>query len=113
MIGQPPKLLRLYINEQDQHDGKPLYEAIVDRCRELKIAGVTVFRALEGFGETAELRRSHLFQSDQPIVITLVEHPDKVERTIHILQEMMNSGLIAVTNVDVTYVANGTPIGLP
>jgi PII-like signaling protein len=113
MIGQPAKLLRLYINEQDQYGGKPLYEAIVERCRELRIAGVTVFRALEGFGETAELRHSHLFQSDQPIVITLVEHPDKVERTVPILQEMMSSGLIAVTNADVTYVANGTPVGLP
>lgn len=112
MTGQPAKLLRVYVNEQDQYDGKPLYEAIVDRCRELKIAGVTVFRALEGFGETAELRHSHLFQSDQPIVITIVEHPDKVERTIPVLEEMMNSGLIAVTNAEVTYVANGVQSNL-
>lgn len=108
MTGQPAKLLRLYVNEQDQYGGKPLYEAIVDRCRELKVAGVTVFRALEGFGETAQLHHAHLFQSDQPIVITIVEHPEKAAEMIPVLQRMMNSGLIAVTDVEVTYVSNGT-----
>jgi PII-like signaling protein len=33
MNSQPAKLLRLYVNEQDEYAGKPLYQAIVDRCR--------------------------------------------------------------------------------
>ena len=107
MTPQPAKLLRLYVNEKDQYGSKPLYEAIVDRCRELKIAGVTVFRALEGFGETAELHHSRLFQSDQPIVITIVEQPEKAMQAIPALEEMMNSGLIAVTDVEVICVSNG------
>ena len=45
------KLLRLHFCESDRYHGKPLYEAIVDRCRELQIAGATVFRGLEGYGE--------------------------------------------------------------
>jgi PII-like signaling protein len=113
MMARPAKLLRLYVNEQDEYGGKPLYEAIVDRCRELKVAGVTVFRALEGFGETAQLHHGHLFQSDQPIVITIVEHPEKAAETIPALERMMNSGLIAVTDVEVTYVSNGTRTALP
>ena len=44
------KLLRLHFGEGDRYNGKPLYEAIVNRCLELKIAGATVFRGLEGFG---------------------------------------------------------------
>jgi PII-like signaling protein len=113
MTAQPGKLLRIYVNEHDQYSGKPLYEAIVDRCRELKVAGVTVFRALEGYGETAELHHPHLFQSDQPIVITIVERPEKAEQTLPILQSMMNSGLIAVTDVEVTMVSNGNRTALP
>jgi PII-like signaling protein len=105
MKSQPAKLLRLYVNEQDRYEGKPLYEAIVARCQELKVAGVTVFRGLEGFGESAELHHAHLFRSDQPLVITIVERPEKAQETLPILQSMMNSGLIAVTDVELTVIS--------
>jgi PII-like signaling protein len=113
MNGQPGKLLRVYVNEHHQYGGKPLYEAIVDRCRQLNVAGVTVFRALEGFGETAELHHQHLFRSDQPIVITIVERPEKAQQILPVLESMMNSGLIAVTDVEVTFVSNGARTALP
>ena len=38
------KLLRLHFGESDQYKGRPLYEAIVNRCKELKIAGATAQR---------------------------------------------------------------------
>src|ERR1700685_2828335 len=107
MNGQPGKLLRLYVNERDEYEGKPLYRAIVARCQELKIAGGTVCRGLEGFGESSELHRSHLFGSDQPIVITVVEGPEKARAALPVLQSMMGSGVIAVTDVEVTVVVNG------
>jgi uncharacterized protein len=113
MSGQPAKLLRLYVNEQDRYGGKPLFEAIVDRCRELKLAGATAFRALEGFGETAELHHPHLFRSDLPIVITIIERPEKIAAALPLLEEMMNSGLIAVSDVEVTYILNGKRIPPP
>jgi hypothetical protein len=44
-------------------------EAIMTKCREVKIAGSTVYRGLEGYGESAELHRAHhLAHHDQPIV---------------------------------------------
>ncbi len=113
MGSQPGKLLRLYVNERDEYHGKPLYQAIVTRCQELNLAGVTVFRGLEGFGESSELHRTHLFGSDQPIVITIVEGPEKAREALPVLQTMMGSGVIAVTDVEVTVVSNGTaaPLG--
>jgi uncharacterized protein len=113
MAGQPGKLLRIYVNEQDQYRGKPLFEAIVDRCRELNVVGVTVFRGLEGFGETAELHHPHLFRSDLPIVITIVERPEKALQTLPVLESMMTSGLIAVTDVEVIAVSSGVRATLP
>lgn len=105
MRRKPGKLLRLYVNEHDRYAGKALYEAIIERCRELKVAGATVFRALEGFGETAELHHAHLFQADQPIVITIVDSTEKVEEIMPVLQAMMNSGLIAVSDVEIITVS--------
>jgi PII-like signaling protein len=113
MTAEPGKLLRMFVNEHDQYRGKPLFEAIVDRCRELKVAGVTVFRALEGFGETAELHHPHLFRSDLPIVITIVERPGKALQILPELESMMTSGLVAVTDVEVVGISNGAQATLP
>ena len=94
------KLLRLHFGENDQYNGKPLYEAIVNRCKELKIAGATVFRGLEGYGETAEIHRHHLIKKDQPIVVTIVDTAENLARLIPEVEEMMDTGTIATSDVD-------------
>jgi uncharacterized protein len=94
------KLLRLHFCESDQYNGKPLYEAIVNRCRELKIAGATVFRGLEGYGETAEIHRHRLIRKDQPIVVTIVDTPENLGRLIPEVEEMMDTGMIATSDVE-------------
>jgi hypothetical protein len=94
------KLLRLHFGESDQYKGKPLYEAIVERCKELRIAGATVFRGLEGFGESAEIHRHHVIRKDQPIVVTIVDTAENLERLIPEIEEMMDTGMIATSDVD-------------
>ena len=96
---QPAEILRIHISESDRYHGKPLYEAIVAKCRELKIAGATVFRGLEGYGETAEMHRAHLVRSDRPIVITVVDTPENIRRLIPVVAEMMDTGLMATSAV--------------
>ncbi|MBV8549963.1 MAG: DUF190 domain-containing protein [Acidobacteriaceae bacterium] len=113
MNSQPGKLLRLHVNEHDRWSGKPLYEAIVDRCRGLQVAGVTVFRALEGYGESAELHHAHLLKADQPIVIMIVERPEKAREILPVLESMMSSGAIAITDVEVTSISKGKRTVLP
>jgi len=103
------KLLRLHFGESDRYRGKPLYEAIVDRCKELKIAGATVFRGLEGYGETAEIHRHHLIRKDQPIVVTIVDSEENLARLIPEVEEMMDTGMIATS--DVEYIRIERPAG--
>ena len=100
----PAKLLRIHISEADRFQGKPLYEAIVAKCRELKIAGATVFRGLEGYGETAEMHKSHLTRHDQPIVISIVDTADNLSGLIPVVEQMMDTGLMAVSDVQVVRV---------
>jgi PII-like signaling protein len=94
------KLLRLHFGESERYQGKPLYEAIVHRCKEMKIAGATVFRGHEGYGETAEIHRHHLIKKDQPIVVTIVDTPENLERLIPEVEAMMDTGMIATSNVE-------------
>lgn len=96
---QPAEILRIHISESDRHQGKPLYEAIVAKCRELKIAGATVFRGVEGYGETAEMHKAHLVRSDRPIIITIVDKTENIQRIIPVVEEMMDTGLIATSAV--------------
>lgn len=96
---QPAKLLRIHIGESDRHEGRPLYESIVAECRRLEIAGATVFRGLEGYGETAELHRPHLLRRDQPIVIVVVDTPEKVAALTQALEPMIDTGLMAISDV--------------
>ena len=98
---QPAKLLRCHFSEQDRYQGRPFYEVIVKTCRDLGIAGATVFRGLEGYGESAEIHRSHLLTHDLPIVVTIVDTQANIQRLLPILEGMMDKGLIAMSDVEV------------
>jgi uncharacterized protein len=90
---KPARLLRLHFSERDRYRGEPLYEAIVQRCRELQIAGATVFRGLEGYGETAGIDR-------HPVVVTIVDTAENIARLIPEVEGMMETGMIAASDVE-------------
>src|SRR4029077_1284131 len=90
----PAKLLRLHFSEHDKYGGKPLYEAIVRNCRELSIAGATVFRGLEGYGESAQIHPHPLVVHDRPIVITIIDSEENIRRLLPVVEEMVDTGLI-------------------
>lgn len=104
---QSAEILRIHISESDRHHGLPLYEAIVAKCRDLGIAGATVFRGLEGYGATAEMHKAHLVRSDRPIVITIVDTPENIRRLIPEAEQMMDTGLIATSPVQMIRVQKG------
>ena len=93
------RLLRIHISESDRYQGQPLYEAIVAKCREMKIAGATVLRGLEGYGETAEIHKTHLMHHDQPIVISIVDTAEHLARLVPVVEEMMDTGMMAISDV--------------
>src|SRR5579864_5990066 len=101
---RPARLLRIHISESDRFENKPLYEAILDKCRALKIAGATVLRGVEGYGETAEMHRSHLLWHDQPIVVVIVDTAENLARLVPAVEQMMGTGVLAESDVSVVRV---------
>jgi hypothetical protein len=97
------KMLRIHFGEDDKWKDKPLYRAIVEKCRELDIAGATVFRGVEGYGASTLIHRSHLlsFSSDLPIMVSVIDSEEKVRTLIPYLDEMVDQGLIAMSEVEV------------
>ncbi len=97
------KMLRIHFGENDRWQGRPLYEAIVQRCRELDIAGATVYRGIEGYGASTVIRKSHLlrFSSDAPILVQVIDTEDNIRRLLPALEEMSFGGMIAMSDVEV------------
>jgi uncharacterized protein len=97
------KMLRIHFGEDDKWHGKPLYQAIVEKCRALDIAGATVFRGIEGYGASTLIRRSHLlsWSKDLPVMVTVIDAEEKVRQLLPLLDEMVGEGLIAMSDVEV------------
>jgi PII-like signaling protein len=104
------RLLRIFIGESDTHDGRPLYQAIVETLRRQGLAGATVLRGIEGFGKSSRLHTAHILRlsEDLPMVIECVDTDDKIEAVLPALDDMIGDGLITLERVEVrVYRANG------
>jgi uncharacterized protein len=97
------KMLRIHFGEDDQWNGRPLYEAIVYKCRELDIAGATVYRGIEGYGASTLIRRSHIFSmtGDSPVMVQVIDTAEKIQTLLPSLDGMVSEGLIAMSDVEV------------
>ena len=96
-------LMRIHVGERDKHEGKPLYQAIVELLRERHYAGATVVRAVMGFGASARLRtdRLEVLSLDLPIVVECVETEERIQAILPELDAMIGGGLITLEKVRV------------
>jgi PII-like signaling protein len=96
-------LVRIYIGESDHWEGRPLYQAIVERLRDRGIAGATVLRGIEGFGANAHLHTSRILRlsEDLPILIEVVDEEDRIRAILPELDSMVSDGLITLEKVEV------------
>jgi len=113
---QVPKdavLLRIFIGENDKAGRMPLYEAIVLAAREQGLAGATVLRGPIGFGKSSHLHTTKILRlsQDLPIVIEIVDAPDKIDAFVPKLEEVMGSGLVTLEKVQVLRYGNGNGAG--
>lgn len=96
-------LLRIFIGEEDEFQGKPLYEAIVMKAREQHLAGATILRGGMGFGKSSRLHTTKILRlsEDLPLVIEIVDGEDSISAFLPQLDGMMTSGLITLEKVQV------------
>jgi len=97
------KLIKIYISEDSMHKGHNLYHALVKKLMELGISGVTVSRGIEGYGQDMKLHSSRILElsSSLPVIIEAVDIPEKIQKAIPVVSEMVNEGLVFVTDVTV------------
>lgn len=96
-------LLRIFIGESDNWQGRPLYEAIVLKARELHLAGATVLRGPMGFGANSRLHTTRILRlsEDLPMVIEIVDSREKIDELMPHIDAMVQEGLVTLENVQV------------
>lgn len=102
-LSENGKLLRVFIGEMDQYEGKPLYEAILNLAREQGLAGCTIVRGLEGFGASSRVHTAKILRlsEDLPILIEIVDEEKKIDTFLPHLDKMIQDGLVTLESVKV------------
>jgi PII-like signaling protein len=103
------KLLRIFIGENDKHEGLPLFEWIVRKARENGLAGATVLRGLEGFGARSRLHTAKILRlsSDLPVIVETVDTEEKIETFLPLIDDAIGEGLATVEKVEVRFYRSG------
>ncbi len=97
------KRVTVYVGSADTWKGRNLAVAIVERCRELGMAGATASRGIMGFGKHSVIHKAHLLglSEDLPEKIEVVDRPEEIDRLLPALDEMIGGGLIVVEDVHI------------
>ena len=98
---QEGQCLRLFIGEAEEWQGKPLYQTIVERAWQHGIRGATVSRGTEGFGPEHHLSTERLVDISEnlPIIVEMVDSPERIQALLPELDPLMQRGMITVTQV--------------
>ena len=96
-------MLRIFIGESDRYKGKPLYEQIVLKARELNMAGATVTRGLMGFGADSRMHSSKILElsEDLPVIIEIVDVQENIDRLMPFIDETVVEGLVTLEKMKV------------
>jgi uncharacterized protein len=108
----PPQeavLLRIFIGEDDRAGGRPLYEALVLKAREMGLAGATVLRGPMGFGpKTRRLHTAKILQlsTDLPMIVEIVDSEDHITTYLDAIDTIMPSGLVTLEKATIIRYGN-------
>jgi uncharacterized protein len=96
-------LLRIFIGEDDRADGRPLYEAIVMKAREMHLAGATVLRGPMGFGRSSRLHTAKILRlsEDLPVIVEIVDAEERIKALLDAIEPLIGSGLMTLEKVQV------------
>jgi PII-like signaling protein len=102
-LPQECMLLRIFLGEGDEYNHRPLYKVIVLRARELRLAGATLLRGRMGFGRSNQLHNASILRLsfDLPMVLEIVDTPEKIEAFLPELKKMMRNGLITTERAEI------------
>lgn len=97
------KRLTIFIGESDRHGHTPLATEIMQRAHAAGIAGVSVFRGVEGYGASNHIHTTRILSlsDDLPMAVIMVDSAQAIEAFVPTLDELITEGLVIVDDVEV------------
>ena len=97
----PIKLMRIYTDEAAYFGDRKVFEIVAERARGAGVAGLTVLRALVGFGHTAHTHRRHLLDDDQALIVEALDEEMKLRAFVESLADLEHLGPITLETVEI------------
>lgn len=98
-------LVRIFVGESDKVEGKPLYQALVEKLRQEQISGATVLRGILGYGARSIIHTANLLQlsHDLPVILEVVDTKENIDRVMPLIESIIGDGLITMERVRVLH----------
>ena len=96
--------LRSLVQRRQRHDGGAMRERAANGAdHPVQTAGATVLRGLAGFGAHSRIHTAKVLRlsEDLPMVIEIVDRPDRIMAFLPELDRMMDEGLVTLEKVRV------------
>jgi PII-like signaling protein len=105
----PAKKLTIYVDESDKSHGKPIYEVLLDIFYKKKIAGVSVFRGVAGYGSHGVFHTAKMLElsTDLPVKIEVVDSEEMINGVLDDVTSVVEKGLIEVSDTNVVKCSTG------
>jgi PII-like signaling protein len=107
------KRLTIFIGESDRHGHTPLATEIMQRAHRAGLAGVSVFRGVEGYGASNHIHTTRILSlsDDLPMAVIIVDRPEAIEAFLPELDELISEGLVILDDVEVVKYVGRPPGG--
>jgi len=91
------------VEEADKFHGKPVYEVLMDIFYKKKIAGVSVFRGIAGYGSDGVFHTAKMLElsTSLPVKIEVVDSEEMINNIVDDVLGIVEKGLIEVSDTRV------------
>jgi len=95
----PARRLTIYVDENDRIGSRPVYEVLMDLFYKRRIAGVSVFRGVAGYGSDGVFHKAKVLDlsASLPIKIEVIDSAEMIEKVLPEVSEIVTRGLIEVS----------------
>jgi uncharacterized protein len=98
-----PYLMRIFLNEMDQTtDKKSLYETIIEKAKNDKLAGATAYKGCLGYGASAHIHTTKILilSEDLPIVIEIIDEKQKLDLFFSHIEPLLKHTFVTFQKID-------------
>lgn len=97
----PAKRVTMLLNISDHAHHGSLMTKLLQRARQAKLRGATLFEGYEGYGSSGRIHRTHLLSNDAPVTVVIIDRPDRIDAFLLDVGDLLEDVLTTVSDVEV------------